>query len=403
MIFKKLFGKSQREKGLNRRGSSKKTEKDIEHTAFLQVSHAIKSQKDISAILEVIGRESARSLNAHRSIIFLVDAAKGVLKNQFSYSSDPVDEKLGFLEEKEIARRAITDKRPILLKEPKDFSEFFKYDERERKITSLLSIPFGAQGKMMGSLNLSLINGKRTFNEKDLQFLHIFANHASIALQNQYLLDEIRKATTLRKNYEQHLDDLMGELQSLSGEERRRIDDHIGGFLSGIKAEKPSVPTTLEKVSAGGTGIIRLTGEASFEDSPENITEKIQVEIEESSGKAGSDLSRASIFIPTANPRDLGEQFILRLYLSEGPPLEVPCKVIFSNKYGQESQNLRRGMGIKFLDLPPEVQKQLEEYVQASKQQANSAGQEQPKSSQELNGQGEELPSLVLKPSADLS
>jgi Tfp pilus assembly protein PilZ len=403
MIFKKLFGKSQREKGLNRRGSSKKTEKDIEHTAFLQVSHAIKSQKDISAILEVIGRESARSLNAHRSIIFLVDAAKGVLKNQFSYSSDPVDEKLGFLEEKEIARRAITDKRPILLKEPKDFSEFFKYDERERKITSLLSIPFGAQGKMMGSLNLSLINGKRTFNEKDLQFLHIFANHASIALQNQYLLDEIRKATTLRKNYEQHLDDLMGELQSLSGEERRRIDDHIGRFLSGIKAEKPSVPTTLEKVSAGGTGIIRLTGEASFEDSPENITEKIQVEIEESSGKAGSDLSRASIFIPTANPRDLGEQFILRLYLSEGPPLEVPCKVIFSNKYGQESQNLRRGMGIKFLDLPPEVQKQLEEYVQASKQQANSAGQEQPKSSQKLNGQGEELPSLVLKPSADLS
>jgi Tfp pilus assembly protein PilZ/DNA-binding transcriptional MerR regulator len=290
-----------------------------------------------------------------------------------------------------------------LLKEPKDFSEFFKYDERERKITSLLSIPFGAQGKMMGSLNLSLINGKRTFNEKDLQFLHIFANHASIALQNQYLLDEIRKATTLRKNYEQHLDDLMGQLQSLSGEERRRIDDHIGRFLSGIKAENPSVPKTLEKVTAGETGIIRLTGEASFEDSPENITEKIQVEIEEPSGKAGSDLSRASIFIPTANPRDLGEQFILRLYLSQGPPLEVPCKVIFSNKYGQESQNLRRGMGIKFLDLPPEVQKQLEEHIQASKQQANSAGQEQPKSSQELNGQGEELPSLVLKPSADLS
>jgi Tfp pilus assembly protein PilZ len=403
MIFKKLFGKSQREQGLNRKGSSIKTGKDIEHTAFLQVSSAIKSQKDISAIFEMIGRESARCLKAHRSIVFLADGPKAVLKNQFSYSPDPIDEKLGSLEEKEIARRAIIEKRPILLNEPKDFSEFFKYDERERKITSLLSIPFGAQGKMMGSLNLSLINGKRTFNEKDLQFLHIFANHASIALQNQYLLDEIRKANTLRKNYEQHLDDLMGQLQSLSGEERRRIDDHIGRFLSGIKAENPSVPPNLEKVSAGGAGIIRLTGEASFEDSPENITEKIQVEIEEPSGKAGSDLSRASIFIPTANPRDLGEQFILRLYLSEGPPLEVPCKVIFSNKYGQESQNLRRGMGIKFLDLPPEVQKKLEEHVQASKQQADSAEQEQPKSSKEPNVRGEDLPNLVLKPSSDLS
>lgn len=255
---------------------------------------------------------------------------------------------------------------------------------------------------MMGSLNLSLINGKRTFSETDLQFLCIFANHASIALQNQFLLDEVRKAATLRKNYEQHLDDLMGQLQSLSGEERRRIDDHIGRFLSGIKAETPSVPKPLEKVSAGGKGIISLTGEASFEDSPENITEKIQVEIEEPSGKAGSDLSRANIFIPSANPRDLGEQFNLRLYLSEGQPLEVPCKVIFSNKYGQESQNLRRGMGIKFLDLPPEVQKQLEEHIQASKQQGGSAKQEQPKSSHELNGQGKELRSLALKPSADL-
>lgn len=130
MIFKKLLGKSQRENGLNRRGSSIKTGKDIEHTAFLQVSSAIRSQKDLSAIFEVIGRESARCINADRSTIFLVDGAKGVLKNQFSYCSDPVDEKLGFLEEKEIARRAITDKRPFLLKEPKDFSEFFKYDER---------------------------------------------------------------------------------------------------------------------------------------------------------------------------------------------------------------------------------------------------------------------------------
>jgi Tfp pilus assembly protein PilZ len=155
----------------------------------------------------------------------------------------------------------------------------------------------------------------------------------------------------------------------------------------------------MEKV-AGGKGIISLAGEATFEDSPENLAEKVQVEIEELPVR---DLSRAGIFIPTANPRDLGEQFTLRLYLPGGQPLEVPCKVIFSNKYGKESQNLRRGMGIKFLDLPPDVQKQLEERVQASKQTEGSADPEPAELPPATNGQEEELPDPSLKPTTDLS
>jgi Tfp pilus assembly protein PilZ len=206
-----------------------------------------------------------------------------------------------------------------------------------------------------------------------LQFLSIFANHASIALQNQYLLEEVRKAASLRQNYERYLDDLMHQLQSLSGEERRRIDEHIGRFLSGLKADKPVPANPVEKSAAREKGVINLAGEMSFEDSPENLTEKVQVEIEDFIGKPGADVSRAGVFIPTGNPRDLGEQFILRLHLSEGRLLELPCKVIFTNKYGKESQNLRRGMGIKFLDLPTDLQKQLEDYVRLCKEQEGSS------------------------------
>jgi len=375
MFLKNIFSKDYKKNGADRGGSAPKTPRDLEHIALLQVSSAIKSQKHILTVFETIGRETARALRASRATVFLVDETKGGLKTQFTYSPNPADEKVGLLEEKEISRRTIAEKTPVLLREPGDFAEFFKYEERDRKITSFMSIPFGFQGKLAGTLSLSIINGKRAFSQSDLELLAIFSNHASIAMQNQHLLEEVRRASGLRKNYEQHLDDLMGQLQSLSGEERRRIDDHIVKFLSGFKGERREVNHPATAAAEGRNGAIRLAGEVTFEDTPE-LTEKVQVEIENRARRGGGDLSRAAIFIPTANPRDLGEQFLLKVYPVEGQPLELPCKVIFSNKYGKESQNLRRGMEVKFLDLPPELERQLGDYLHSLESAEGEEGAE---------------------------
>jgi Tfp pilus assembly protein PilZ len=76
-------------------------------------------------------------------------------------------------------------------------------------------------------------------------------------------------------------------------------------------------------------------------------------------------------FIPTSNPMELGEQFSMKLHLFDGrDPMEVGCKVIWANKYGKEGKGLRRGMGIKFLNPQPEVQKRIEESVQSHQLQA---------------------------------
>ena len=364
MFFKNLFNKGSKDNGGSRGVFSPKTPRDQEHVALLQISSAIKSQKDISAVFEIIGRESARCLKASRATLFLVDGSKAALKTQFTYSPDPGGDKIGLLEEKDFSRRALADKRPLLLKDSKDFAEFIKSDERERKTTSFMSIPFGFQGKVAGTLSLSMFNGKKGFAYRDLEFLAIFANHASIAMQNQYLLEEVRKAGSLRKNYEEHLDDLMGQLQGLSNEERKRIDDHIAKLLNGFKDDRRQAIRPEEEETERGDRPIRLAGEMVFEESPD-LTEKVQVEIEAGALRGTGDLSRAAIFIPTANPRDLGEQFSLKIYLAEGEHLDLTSKVIFTNKYGKESQNLRRGMEIKFLDLSPEVEKQVGDYLQS--------------------------------------
>jgi hypothetical protein len=76
MIFKKLFNRGAGEDSSNLGLSLNKTGKNIEHSAFLQVSSAIKGQMDIAGIFEFIGRESVRCLKAHRSTVFLADGAK---------------------------------------------------------------------------------------------------------------------------------------------------------------------------------------------------------------------------------------------------------------------------------------------------------------------------------------
>jgi len=203
-----------------------------------------------------------------------------------------------------------------------------------------------------------MFDGKKGFSQRDLEFLAIFANHISIAMQNQYLLEEVRKAGSFRKNYEQHLDDLMGQLQDspprnagasmTTSRSFSPVSKTTGASRFGRRRRKPNGKWVH---SAGGRNDLRGSSGLDRKGPGGNRGRAV---------RGAGDLSRAPIFIPTANPRDLGEQFLLKIYLAEGQQLDLPCKVIFSNKYGKESHNLRRGMGIKFLDLPPELESRWE-------------------------------------------
>jgi transcriptional regulator with GAF, ATPase, and Fis domain len=153
--------------------------RDIEHTAFLQISSVISAHKDLKTILEVIVRESLNCLKANRSTIFLMHEKSGILKIQCAHASDSLHKQVDLHEEGEIAQKTLRQNKPFLLRRPKDFSDFFKYNERERKITSLMSIPLSSNGKPMGVLSAVAINEEYGFDEKSLQFFSSFANLAS--------------------------------------------------------------------------------------------------------------------------------------------------------------------------------------------------------------------------------
>jgi hypothetical protein len=367
MGWGKIIGQTTKREG----GPEGKPLRDYERleSAFLRMTILVKENKDFNLLLEHMARESLSCLLAHRSSIFTVDTGNGVLNARYSFAESPQYESPGVLEEKEVARRAIKQNKTYLLREPKDFSEFFGSGERDRKITSLISVPLPDREKPTRVLSVALIDGNRRFHSKDLDFLSFFTLHLSMALEQGRLQEEVQKASNFQKNYEKYLDDILSQLLSLQENERQRIDGHI---IKLLPEEKPAEPARCEEIieiepGEDGDGLEALLFPLAEDGSsnPNREGEKVRVEFE------GEDLGMAetngvgTAFVRTPNPLELGDLFTLKLYLNDGrEPLMLQGKVIWTNQYGQDKKHLRRGMGVKFVKLQSEEQKRIGDYTQ---------------------------------------
>lgn len=77
-------------------------------------------------------------------------------------------------------------------------------------------------------------------------------------------------------------------------------------------------------------------------------------------------LSRGGVFIATANPRQPGDQFDLCLTLppAAGFTLCCRCEVVWQRPFEQLGQ-YGPGMGLRFLDLAPDLADALERWLQS--------------------------------------
>ncbi|HSR12056.1 MAG TPA: GAF domain-containing protein, partial [Thermodesulfobacteriota bacterium] len=133
--------------------------------ALFQISSGVAGHKSLPVILENIARETLGSLKAHRSTVFMLEEKSGTLKSQFTSASDPIHQQVGLFEEKEVARKAVRQKKAFLLRDAGDFAEFLKHEARDRKITSLMSIPLLSNDRPTAVLSVVRIDTDRKFTE----------------------------------------------------------------------------------------------------------------------------------------------------------------------------------------------------------------------------------------------
>ncbi len=213
MLMKKVLGKFFKTGTLNGFGEREGGARSVRlEAAFFRISSALCARGEVNGILEVIARESLTCLKANRSSVFCLDPSIENLKTLFTYFHDLQYQQVGLAEEKEIVQMALSQAKPLLLKDPDSISAIFK-GERENKINSLMCIPLLVRGKHIGVLSAVLIKEKYNFDERDLGLFSCFANHASTAMELAELREETQRGDKIWNMYGQYLDSILGKLQ----------------------------------------------------------------------------------------------------------------------------------------------------------------------------------------------
>jgi Tfp pilus assembly protein PilZ len=157
-------------------------------------------------------------------------------------------------------------------------------------------------------------------------------------------------------------------LGNLSEEERGRIEAHIKRLMQGQKADEkqsfePQAKEEVEGVNEDLGSRREMGTDRGKDDRAEGVS---RLEFADGSLGLADEVTPGGVFIRTPNPMELGEQFILKLNMSDGrQPIEAACKVIWTNGYGRESHESRRGMVVKFSNLEQEAQKRIEESIRS--------------------------------------
>lgn len=159
-----------------------------------QLSRDLRSIEDLDKMLCVIMDLIAETLKAEGGSIMILDEEKGKLKVRAAIGKKKKKimgktVKMG----ERIAGYAAEKEDKVLIEGSLKKDPRFSHLKQFEGVESAITVPLIRKGRVLGVINLNRSSNKPGFTDNDLKLLSIFAGQAAVAIENSYLVNNLKK------------------------------------------------------------------------------------------------------------------------------------------------------------------------------------------------------------------
>lgn len=161
--------------------------------ALLAASRAVNSSMGLEDVLLLVLRNARELLGAHEGSVMLLDSEDHLRIVAGDGIPDEVISTTHLALGEGVAGKVAQTGEPMLLDSPPDRREFSSFVEVGRPLLSAVSVPLQAADRIVGVLNLNIVEGTRRFSQEDLRLAQVFGEHAAMAIQKARLLQRANR------------------------------------------------------------------------------------------------------------------------------------------------------------------------------------------------------------------
>jgi Nif-specific regulatory protein len=228
-------------------GATAQTDQGGNFADILAICQRINSERDLSALLDLIAREAIKLLDCDRASIFLLDRERQELWSKVALGSDEI---LRFDAAQGIAGAAVTLGDVVNVRDAYSDPRFYTGIDTQTgyRTRTILAVPLRNQsGEIIGAFEaLNKKNG--IFNRRDEEAVETLGSHAAIAIETAQLIGELRRSQ----------DELVAQNTHLWREVEGRVGSH--GII-GSSTRIQNVVRLIERIRDSLVNVL-ITGES---------------------------------------------------------------------------------------------------------------------------------------------